>query len=133
MWTVKNSVGNLVEARLTTLDSDAVAACLGAIAQMVARAPRPVVGILDLSRVRVFAPADADLILSVMRGDNGRVERTAIVVNGDPLFNMQMGRLVRAASLPQRRGFRMATQAIGWLAEVLSPEELARARAFVDE
>jgi hypothetical protein len=133
MWTVANSVGKLVEARLTATDSDAVAACLGAIAQMVARAPRPVAGILDLSQVRVFGREDAELLVTVMRGDNPRVERTAIIVNADALFAMQMERLVRAAASPRRQVFRAAAHALGWLAEVLSPEEAARARAFIAE
>jgi hypothetical protein len=131
MWTVKNSVGKLVEARLTTTDSQAVAACLAAIAQTVASAPRAVVGILDLSEVRVFGREDAELLVSVMREDNPRVERTAIVVNADALFAMQMDRLVRAAALPRRQVFRAAAPAITWLAEVLNSEEIASARAFM--
>jgi len=131
MWTVSNSVGKLVEARLKSTDSDALAACLDAIAQTVARAPCAVVGILDLSQVRVFGREDAELILALMRKDNPRVERTAIVTNADALLAMQMDRLVRAAGLPHRRVFRVATRALSWLAEVLSPEERARAHAFM--
>ena len=133
MWSVKNSVGNLVEARLNTMDSEAIAACLSAIVQLVAVAPAPVVGILDLSRVRVFGREDANQFVSVMREDNPRVKRTAIIVNGDPLFGMQMQRLVRAATSPRRQVFRMPSQALGWLAEVLGDAEIARLRAFILE
>jgi hypothetical protein len=133
MWTVASSVGKLVEARLMTADSYAVAACLGAIAETVASAPCPVVGLLDMTQVRVLAQEEAQLLLSVMREDNARVQRTAIVINADPLFGMQVERLVRAAGLPQRQVFRVPAQAVGWLAEVLSPEETARARAFMAE
>ncbi len=120
-----------MEARLTTTDSNAVAACLGAIGHLVASAPLRVVGLLDLSQVRVFGREDAELLVSVMREDNPRVERTAIVVNSDPLLEMQMARLVRAAALPRRQVFRVVGPAITWLAEVLTPEEVARARAFM--
>ncbi len=133
MWTVQNSVGRLVEARLTTTDSNSAAACLAAIAQLVASAPFRVVGLLDVSRVRVFGREDAELFVAVMREDNPRVERTAILINGDALVGMQMERLVRAAALPRRQVFRAAGPAIAWLAEVLSPEEVARARAFMAE
>ena len=131
MWTVSNSVGRLVEARLTTTDSNALASCLTAIARTVADAACPVVGILDLSQVRVFGREDADLMVAVMRGDNPRVERTAIVTNADTLLRMQMDRLVRAAALPRRRVFRASAPALDWLEEVLSSEERARARAFL--
>src|SRR5450432_1847801 len=118
MWTVANSVGRLVEARLTTTDSDALAACLGSIAQTVANASSPVVGILDLTQLRVLGRDDAELLVAVMRRDNPRVERTAIVVNADALFGMQMERLVRAAASARRQVFRVPAQALGWLAEV---------------
>ncbi|HWZ89675.1 MAG TPA: hypothetical protein VNW92_12515 [Polyangiaceae bacterium] len=133
MWTVVNSVGKLVEARLTSADSGEVGACLAEIAKLVAIAPRPVVGILDMSQVRVLGREDADRFVTVMRGDNPRVERTAIVVNADQLLGLQMERLVRAAALPRRQVFRLATPAVAWLAEVLSFEEVARARAFMNE
>jgi hypothetical protein len=86
-----------------------------------------------LSHVRVFAPEDAEQMLAVMRADNPRVERTAILVNGDALFGMQMERLVRAAAARNRRVFRSGSAAVAWLSEVLSPEEIARARSFVAE
>jgi hypothetical protein len=123
----------LVEARLTTTDESAAAACLAAIAQLVASAPFRVVGLLDISRVRVFGREDAELLVAVMREDNPRVERTAILINGEALFGMQMERLVRAAALPRRQVFRAAGPAIAWLAEILNREEVARARAFMAE
>jgi len=122
-----------VEARLTTTDSAATLACLSAIAQTVADSPCPVVGILDLSHVRVFGPEDAQHMLGVMRGHNPRVERTAILVNGDALFGMQMERLVRAAAARNRQVFRFGSHAVAWLSEVLSPEETARAKSFLSE
>jgi hypothetical protein len=133
MWTVVNSVGKLVEARLTSADSGEVGECLAAIAKLVALAPSPVVGILDMSQVRVLGREDADRFVAVMRGDNPRVERTAIVVNADQLLGLQMERLVRAAALPRRQVFRSAAPAVAWLAEVLSFEEVARARAFMND
>jgi hypothetical protein len=131
MWRVSHSVGNLLEARLASTDSGAVSAFLGAIVQAVAVAPSPVVGILDLSELRVFGREDAELFVSVMRRNNPRVKRTAIVVSADALFALQMERLVRAAALTDRRVFRTAGQALAWLTEVLSPEEAAQARGFL--
>lgn len=132
-WTVASSVGKLVEARLTATESEAVAAFLAAITEAVANAKEPVVGILDLTEVRVFGQADAERLVAVMRKDNPRVERTAIIVNGDRLLTMQMQRLVRAAAWPCRQVFRDATRAIAWLGEVLGPEEVARAHAFMTQ
>ena len=133
MWTVRNTVGKLVEARLTTGDEAAVVECLLAISHLVARAEVPVVGIFDLARVRVLGKETQEHLLGVMRGDNPRVERTAIVVRSDALLEMQMDRLIRAASMPHRQVFRARNEALLWLAECLSATELARARAFLNE
>jgi len=88
----------------------------------------PVVGIMDMSRVRVFAPEDATLLLEVMRRDNPRVERTAIIINGEVLFTMQMERLLLHSGSRARRLFKSLDDAISWLNEVFTPEEAARAR-----
>jgi len=133
MWTVRNSVGKLVEARLSTVNAEALTECLAAIAQAVAAIHQPVVGVFDLARVRVLGREEADLLVNVMRGDNPRVERTAIVVRGDALLEMQMDRLVRAAAMPRRQVFRFNQDALIWLSECLSATELARARAFLHE
>ena len=133
MWTVRNSVGKLVEARLSTVNAAALAECLAAIAQAVSTIQQPVVGVFDLARVRVLGRDEADLLVNVMRGDNPRVERTAIVVRGDTLLEMQMDRLVRAAAMPRRQVFRAHQDALHWLSECLSTSELARARAFLNE
>jgi hypothetical protein len=133
MWSVSHTVGKLVEARLTCADGAEVAACLRAIAGTVARAPSAVVGVLDLSGQRVLARTEADLFLSVMREDNPRVTRTAIIVNGDALLEMQIERLVRAAALPERAVFRAKAPALHWVCQALSATEAARARAFFEE
>jgi hypothetical protein len=131
MWTVQNVVGKLVEARLTKGDSNEVTACLTAIADAVARAAQPVVGLFDLSQIQVLGRAEADLLLKVMREDNARVERTAILVHGDALLEMQIERLIRAAALPSRQAFRLAGHAVRWLSPSLTPAELARLQLFL--
>ena len=131
MWTVQNVVGRLVEARLTNGDPDEVTACLTAIADTVARAEQPVVGLFDVSQIQVLGRAEADIFLKVMREDNQRVERTAILVHGDALLEMQIERLIRAAALPIRQAFRLAGHAVRWLGPSLSPAELARVQLFL--
>jgi hypothetical protein len=131
MWTVQNDVGRLVEARLTTGDSTEVAACLSAITGIVVRATRPVVGLFDVSQIRVLGRAEADLLLKVMRDDNPRVERTAILVQGDALLEMQIERLIRASASPNRKAFRLAGHAVRWLSPSLGPTELARLQLFL--
>jgi hypothetical protein len=133
MWTVRQTVGKLVEARITRADSAEVCACLTAIASTVARAPVAVVGVLDVSELSVLARAEAELFLGVMRDNNPRVTRTAIVLSGDVLLEMQIERLVRAAALPTRSVFRDKAAALRWLCQALSATEAARARAFFDE
>jgi hypothetical protein len=131
MWTVQNDVGRLVEARLTTGDSNEVAACLSAIRDIVTRSERPVVGLFDVSQIRVLGRAEADLLLKVMREDNPRVLRTAILVQGDALLEMQIERLIRTAGSPNRQAFRLAGHAVRWLSASLGPTELARLQLFL--
>jgi len=131
MWSVENSVGRLIEAQLVPLlGPSEMREFVTAVADTVALAGRPIVGITDMSRVRVFAPADADLLIDVMRRDNPLVERAAIIINGDALLGMQIERLVREAQSPSRRVFCFAAQAANWVAECLAPEEAERARRF---
>jgi len=128
MWTVKNSVGRLVEAEITRLGPGEMQAFVAGIVAAVDHSSLPVVGIMDMSRVRVFAPEDATLLLEVMRRDNPRVERTAIIINGEVLFTMQMERLLLHSGSRARRLFKSLDDAISWLNEVFTPEEAARAR-----
>jgi len=108
-----------------------VEACLSAIGELVARSKHPVVGFLDLTQIQVLGRAEADLLLKVMREDNPKVERTAILVHGDALLEMQIERLIRAAASPNREAFRMAGSAVRWLRPSLSPAELASLQSFV--
>jgi hypothetical protein len=133
MWTVTQTVGKLVEARLRRADSAEITACLNAIASTVARAPGAVAGVLELSHESVLARADAELFLSVMREVNPRVARSAILVTGDALLEMQIERLVRTAGCSQRGVFRAPDRALRWLSEALSATETARARDFFAE
>jgi hypothetical protein len=96
----------------------------------VARSKHPVLGFLDLSQIQVLGRAEADLLLKVMREDNPKVERTAILVHGDALLEMQIERLIRAAALPNREVFRLAGSAVLWLRPNLTPAELASLQAF---
>jgi hypothetical protein len=131
MWTVQKLAGRLIEARMTKGDPEEVTACLTAIADAVASSHVPVVGLLDLSQIQVLGRAEADLLLKVMREDNPKVERTAILVHGDALLEMQVERLIRAASWPHRKTFRLAGQAMRWLAATLSPAESASLQRFL--
>jgi len=133
MWTVKHTVGRLVEARFASVEAGALTECLTAIADTVARAPQRVIGIFDLARARVLSKEETELLVNVMRVDNPHVERTAIIVTGDALLEKQMERLVRAAGLPYRRVFRLRNEALYWLSECLSTVELAQARSFLSE
>jgi hypothetical protein len=133
MWTVTQTVGKLVEARIRRADSTEITACLNAIASTVARAPGAVAGVLDLSQESVLARPEAELFLSVMRDVNPRVARTAILVSGDALLEMQIERLVRTAGSSQRSVFRAADAALRWLSQALTATEAARARDFFAE
>ena len=44
------------------------------------------------------------------------------------IFSLQLERLLREAQNPARRAFRDAQPLLKWLSEILTPEELARAK-----
>jgi hypothetical protein len=93
----------------------------------------------DLFHCEMFSGEVSDKLIGMLKHDNPKVERTALLVRGGA-FAVQVERMVaeaaRAASdsgkpAPPRRTFRDKLAARDWLQEVLSPDERARLHEFV--
>jgi hypothetical protein len=92
-----------------------------------------VVVVTDLLGARVFAPAVADHIVSLIRHDGPKVERNAFLVGESAIFSMQIERIIRDSGAHGRRAFRHAPDLEQWLADSLSRVERARLPQFLAE
>jgi hypothetical protein len=85
----------------------------------------------DYRRALPLAPAVARAWSKVMRGTNGAVARSALLI--DPhnmLFNLQIERIVRCSANPARRIFPDVAGLSDWMAGVLEEPERAAVGAF---
>lgn len=124
MLTVTRRAGRLVaihiaspitESELTAFEIE-----LGAIVAL----SRSIVFWTDLRQAQVLGEAHAARLVSIMRGDNRKVLRTALLLpEGNAILALQFERIVREAANPARRIFRDRSAAMRWLLEVLEPEE----------
>lgn len=82
----------------------------------------------------VFPPDVADELAKLMAEMNTHILRSAILIGGDhATAALQVGRVVKEAHNESRRRFSERAELEGWLAEVATPDELTRVRAFLDE
>jgi hypothetical protein len=125
----------LIEIRLEWLGSvNDVFAIERALGQAFVQAGPSSVICADWRGIEVFPPEVGDALLEVLRRDNRRIERSALLLSpANAIFNLQVERLLREAENPSRRAFRSVEQLLTWLSEVLSPAELESARALFVE
>jgi hypothetical protein len=132
MHTVQRRVGRLVEIRmglpLTFAEAVIFAEELKAIVKPMADR---FVGVCDFTRVSIFPQEVISTYTDCMRSLNPKVERTGVLISNSATFGMQIGRLIRGASSPNRRTFVNPTELCLWLSEVLTPAETARVKEFL--
>ena len=86
----------------------------------------------DWRAVQVMSPDTAARAKEMLAGVNPRVIRSAILtLPENPLTNLQVVRLIREAENRARRHFSEPSALTAWLAEVLTPVETERLRAFL--
>jgi hypothetical protein len=130
---IKNSVGRLVEVRVTTLHAPEDVKALGAsMGEVVGRVAGPVAICADYRETRLLTQPIADAFLAILTTFNPRIERSGLLLSGErATFNLQLERLVREAGYTSRRTFRVAPELAAWLGEVLTVEERTRVSAFL--
>jgi hypothetical protein len=132
MVEVANPAGRLVTYRVRSPVDDANAA--NAAVQL-GNAVRAIAGRVvlctDLTGARTFAPETAERWVQVMRSDNPRLERSAILVGESARVSLQIERMVREAQHPGRRTFRDVAELSQWLAPVLDEAERAALERFL--
>jgi len=132
------TVGRLLEVRAgagyrTAADVDAI---FDAIGREVSKLPADVhhVTVVDWRHCPLMSPEAADHMLQRIASVNSSTERSAALARDDsPLAVLQFVRLIRDANLPDRKLFTDANELYHWLAEVLTPSERVRLRAFLSE
>jgi hypothetical protein len=136
--TAEIRVGRLLEVRIAAgyRTADDVDQLFDTLAREVGRLPagQRHVTVVDWTRCPVMTPSAAGRLGERMAATNALTERSAVLAVTDlPIAVMQFLRIIREAALPDRRLFFSSTELIGWLTELLTPEETARLRQFLTE
>jgi hypothetical protein len=129
-YDIQQRVGRLIEVKLEYLsevkDLVRIEEELG---QAFTRAGAGAVICTDFRPIEVLSPEVGTALTEVFRRDNRRIERSAMLLSpANAIFSLQLERLLREAKNPARRAFRDAQPLLKWLAEILTPDELARAK-----
>jgi hypothetical protein len=140
-FSFENRVGRLIEVRLEGAMTDDDAQKFRTRMYLVlGNVSGRAVLLGDLQRCEMFTPEVGEKMLTMLKNDNPKVERTAFVLRGGALA-LQVERIVTEASLvavrtgkvaPPRRTFRDKLMARDWLAEVLTPAERERLSIAID-
>lgn len=86
----------------------------------------------DWRPIDIFAPAVADAVLGMLNVTSHKVLRGGILLSADKAtFNLQVERVLRDASNPNRRCFSDKSKLIEWLSEPLDPHEVVEAERFL--
>ncbi|MEM9191868.1 MAG: hypothetical protein AAGF12_22035, partial [Myxococcota bacterium] len=134
-YVVAHHVGRLLEARVFALTTAAEAsAYLDELAQEIQKIEGQPVLVADHRPVLVYPPEVTDVLVSAFRVNNALLERVAILVSPEnALLQLQLARVVREASGPKRKVFHSAEMAMAFVRTDLTPEEIHRANAFLEE
>ena len=136
-YTFENRVGRLIEAELaSTLTPEEAQAFRTKMYLTLSRIEGRAVLLGDLRRCEMFSADVSDRLITMLKTDTPKVERTAFLVREGPFAN-QVERMVAAATkaatvegrpAPPRRSFRERDRlsARDWLSEVLTEPERAR-------
>lgn len=134
MISVENPVGRLCLARFVPpFDVKQVDKLAQEIRDILVRLPKPAIFCNDTRRVLVFPPDVSERIVAMLKSDNPRVERSAVVIGNSSVFGLQIERMFREAGNPGRRVFRSVEAITTWLDEALTPLERERMRAHLAE
>ena len=135
MITIENRVGRLIEVRFSTpiLDNE-LPEFLRERERIMRRVGQDRLVCIDLSRVQVLPPTQADAFLDFLRGSRPGLTRNGFLLPpGQAVLALQFSRIIRQANNPARRAFQSRPDLIDWMAELLRPPELVRLKAFLDE
>ena len=136
-FSLATQVGRFLEARVFALRTRKdVQDYAEAFGTHLMRLPQGTQAILcaDHRPVSIYVQEVADQLLQLFKPMNAILERVAILAApSNATFAMQLDRIVRAAGYTARKVVYTPEEAVQHLAPVLTPQELKRARAFLEE
>lgn len=133
MFTCERHAGRVVEMRLwSKIDESGLRKLKTAVAWQILKLRRRSISVIDLRQAEVFKPAVADKLIEMMSRNSILLERSAVILNDDPVLEMQARRALRATGDDRRQVFAEPEDAIRWLEEILTEEEKARLHVFLD-
>jgi hypothetical protein len=134
MHSVENPIGRLVAFRIhpPVSDENSARASADLRAAIVAN-PSAVVVVSDLRAARVFSPDTVARFVALMKSDNPKIERSAMLLGSDAAtLGLQIARMVREAGLAERRrAFFQEAELLAWLEPMLSSDERVALDAFL--
>jgi hypothetical protein len=136
-YSVETHVGRLIEGRVFRLSAaEDVDEYIGVLANAVEALPHGSTGVLiaDHRPAEIYPQPVTDRLVQMFQVMNKRLERVAIVTGVEKAtLYMQLRRIVRAAHYDARQVFQDTPPALQHLSAALTPEELERAREFLDD
>lgn len=135
--TAENHVGRLLEFRVMGHDMqaeeyDLVMEEWKEASASAAKVNGKIVVIADMRGLQVMGPNVRAATERFIKGDNERLERSAIFGPAPGVFTLQLDRLRREAPHSNRRVFNVAEELYRWLGEVLTGVEQARLKHFIE-
>ena len=88
---------------------------------------------VDLRKLERFGDEEEKQLIALMQTDNPRVEKSAMLVNENGRFGLQVLRMLQEAENRARRVCRKVEDVKTWLTPVLSAAESARLEEFLEE
>jgi hypothetical protein len=133
MWSIENNAGRLVEIKVASpVNMTEAAEFQAKLVQTVQLTPGRIVLCADIREATVFAPEVAARVTGMLRAENAKLERGAILLPPEnAVFGIQIERLIREAGADYRQTFRETKPAIVWLSQSLHVREIARLRVFL--
>jgi len=131
MITVASTVGRIIEVRFAgDLTPDEMKDMRTPLSQAVVRIGVDVIFVVDFRTCGALSTDVTPMMLGLMRSDNRKVFRSAhLFAPGSKILDQMKVSIAEAANA-NRRAFQSTTALTQWLSEVITPEELARTRAF---
>jgi hypothetical protein len=135
MITIQNRVGRLVEARFAApLTDEEIASFAEGRERTVRAVATDRVVCMDATRMSVLPPEQSERLLAVLRQPSPGLLRSAVLLPPTRgVVALQLERIIRESKLAGARSFVERSALEQWLGEVLTPDEAARLRAFLDE
>jgi len=92
----------------------------------------PAVLCADWEHVEILSPQVSEAVISMLAVTNAKIMCSGILLAPQAAtFNLQAERVIRDANNPARKAFRDRGKLLDWLADVLKPDEMQAASAFL--